>query len=106
MIRVMATQVVSDVKEIVMLNVEPNAFENAVFNTDPSEPDALYELGLKYATGQGAPMDFVSAHKWFNLAAVRGDIRAREERATMAELMSADQVSLAQKQAREWLQRH
>ena len=34
--------------------------------------DALYNLGLAYSTGQGVAPDFVVAHKWFNLAALRG----------------------------------
>jgi TPR repeat protein len=89
-----------------MLNVEPTTFETAVLDADGRMPDALYDLGLMYATGDGAPQDLVSAHKWFNLAAIRGDIRAREERAALSEMMSADQISLAQRQAREWLQHH
>ena len=35
-------------------------------------PDALYNLGLAYSTGQGVSVDYIAAHKWFNLAAMRG----------------------------------
>ncbi len=45
--------------------------------------DALYNLGLAYSTGQGVGVDMVAAHKWFNLAAVRG-VRSRQELAQPA----------------------
>ena len=34
-------------------------------------PDALFELGMLYATGLDVDVDLVTAHKWFNLAAAR-----------------------------------
>ncbi len=51
-------------------------------------------------------MDLVEAHKWFNLAAVRGSEDAKICRKDMAEQMSAHEVAAAQKAAREWLTRH
>lgn len=69
-------------------------------------PDALFELGMVYATGRDVDVDFVTAHKWFNLAAARGNASARTYRVELAQEMTADQVSEAQKQAREWLQTH
>jgi TPR repeat protein len=50
-------------------------------------------------------VDFVAAHKWFNLAAMRGVDEAKGWRATMASEMSAAQIAEAQRQAREWLSR-
>jgi TPR repeat protein len=35
--------------------------------------DALFELGLMCCAGRDAAPDLVSAHKWFNLAATRGN---------------------------------
>ena len=43
--------------------------------------DALYNLGLAYSTGQGVGVDFIAAHKWFNLAAMRGVDEAKRWRA-------------------------
>lgn len=63
----------------------------------------LYALGLKHSTGRGVPVDYVEAHKWFNLAAMRGNIAARAWRTQLAQEMSAAQVAEAQRQAREWL---
>jgi TPR repeat protein len=65
--------------------------------------EALYNLGLAYSTGQGVTQDIVAAHKWFNLAAMRGINAARAWRNQMAAEMSASQIALAQKLAREWL---
>ena len=65
--------------------------------------DALYNLGLAYSTGQGVGVDFIAAHKWFNLAAVRGVDAAKGWRNQLAGEMNAGQIAQAQKLAREWL---
>ncbi|HKA46810.1 MAG TPA: hypothetical protein VKD68_01515 [Methyloceanibacter sp.] len=66
-------------------------------------PDALFELGLLYATGLDVEADLVVAHKWFNLAALRGNRAALARRIELAREMTASQVAQAQKLAREWL---
>jgi hypothetical protein len=50
--------------------------------------------------------DLVVAHKWFNLAAARGNQSALVRRIELAREMSTDQIAEAQKLAREWLQTH
>ena len=67
-------------------------------------PDALFELGMLYATGRDVAADLVAAHKWFNLAAARGNAAAMKRRVELAREMSAEQVAEAQRLAREWLQ--
>ena len=37
--------------------------------------DSFYELGMMYSIGRSVPVDYVTAHKWFNLAALRGNGR-------------------------------
>jgi TPR repeat protein len=69
-------------------------------------PDALFELGMLYATGRDVAADLVVAHKWFNLAAARGNPSALTHRIELAREMSVDQVAEAQRLAREWLQTH
>lgn len=69
-------------------------------------PDALYELGLRYCTGREVDLDLVTAHKWFNLAALRGNKAALDCRLELAREMSRYQVAEAQKAAREWLASH
>lgn len=68
--------------------------------------DALYDLGLLYSTGQGVDLDYIAAHKWFNLAAISGVRRAAVDRAELAQDMSRGQIEEAQRQARMWLEAH
>lgn len=52
--------------------------EQALQRADTEQTgEALYDLGILFSTGQGVDMDYVEAHKWFNLAALRGVIEAR-----------------------------
>lgn len=69
-------------------------------------PDALFELGLMYCAGREVSVDFVSAHKWFNLAALRGNDDAKRYRTELAREMSRTEIARAQKLAREWISRH
>ncbi|GAB4525590.1 MAG: hypothetical protein Tsb0010_09250 [Parvularculaceae bacterium] len=67
----------------------------------------MCKLGLVFSTGQGGqPVDYVIAHKWFNIAATKGSKEARAYRAELAREMTPDQVAEAQRQAREWLAAH
>lgn len=66
--------------------------------------DELFKLGLLYSTGQGgAPLDYVSAHMLFNLAAMRGSLEAKVYRKELSQEMASEDVAEAQRQAREWL---
>ena len=35
-------------------------------------PDVLFERGLYWASGRSGVVNLVAAHKWFNLAALKG----------------------------------
>ena len=66
--------------------------------------DELFRLGLLYSTGQGgAPLDDVSAHMLFNLAAMRGSLEAKIYRKELSQEMASTDVAEAQRAAREWL---
>jgi TPR repeat protein len=80
--------------------------EQAEVGAQMGASDALFELGMLYATGRDVDADLVVAHKWFNLAAARGNRSALSHRIELAREMSADQIAEAQKLAREWLQTH
>jgi TPR repeat protein len=69
-------------------------------------PDALFELGLLYCTGREVSLDLVEAHKWFNLAALRGNAEARRYRFEISQEMSRADIGRAQRAAREWLAQH
>ena len=68
------------------------------------DAEALFELGAIFSTGaQGAELDLIEAHKWFNLAALKGNAAAHVCRAELADEMSRAEIAEAQKQARAWL---
>jgi hypothetical protein len=48
-------------------------------------------------------VDYVAAHKWFNLAAMKGSELAKSWRAQISAEMNTGQIAEAQKLAREWL---
>jgi TPR repeat protein len=88
------------------------AFENDAISTgiplpeSDSSGDELLRMGLLYSTGQGgAPLDYVSAHMLFNLAAMRGSEEAKKYRRELSAEMDRDMVNEAQRAAREWLAR-
>jgi uncharacterized protein len=58
---------------------------------------------MMYSTGADVPTDYVSAHKWFNLAAMRGNAEAVRLRREIAVQMTSAEVALAQRAARDWL---
>ena len=75
--------------------------EHAVPVEASDNADVLFELGLLYASGRSVGLDLVSAHKWFNLAAMKGIDEARRWRAQLSGEMSANQIAEAQRQARD-----
>ncbi len=72
--------------------------------TSDMNGDDLFRLGLMYSTGQGgAPMDRVSAHMIFNLAAMKGSMEARIYRREMSQEMEREEIAEAQRAARRWI---
>lgn len=69
-------------------------------------PDALFELGLMYCSGREVELSLVEAHKWFNLAAMRGNDDAKRYRLEISREMSKAEVAEAQRRAREWIKYH
>jgi TPR repeat protein len=66
--------------------------------------DELFRLGMMYSTGQGgAPLDLVSAHMLFNLAALKGSVEATVYRRELSLEMEREDVAEAQRAARRWL---
>ena len=67
---------------------------------------AQYNLGAAYYNGRGVPQDDVQAHMWFNLGASRqtGEARVNAVRGRddVAGRMTPDDLSEAQRLAREW----
>jgi TPR repeat protein len=72
-----------------------------------STGDELCRIGLLYSTGHGgAPLDLVSAHMLFNLAAMRGSEEAKRYRRELSAEMDREMVAEAQRAARQWLQQY
>lgn len=68
------------------------------------DADACFDLGIAYSSGvDGICVDLIEAHKWFNLSALAGSVRAQQCRAEIAEEMTAREIAEAQRQARAWL---
>ncbi len=65
--------------------------------------DIFYELGMMYSTGRSVPTDFVSAHKWFNIAALKGNKDAIRLRREIAQQMTEIEIATAQRAARDWI---
>ena len=68
--------------------------------------EIFFQLGMRYSIGRDVAADYVEAHKWFNLAAMRGDRSAVAYRQELAEEMSAAEVATAQRAARDYLHLH
>jgi TPR repeat protein len=68
--------------------------------------DVLFDLGMLYSSGRCGRVDLVAAHKWFNLAALRGRVDAIALRREVAEMMSELEIATAQREARGWMMAH
>jgi TPR repeat protein len=68
--------------------------------------DALFDLGMMFASGRTGQVDLIAAHKWFNLAALKGRADAIVLRREVAELMSDADIAIAQRDARAWMTTH
>ena len=66
-------------------------------------PDVLFERGLYWASGRSGVVNLVAAHKWFNLAAMKGNGDAIRLRRELADQMSDGEIAAAQRAARDWL---
>ena len=69
-------------------------------------PDVLFERGLYWSSGRSGVVNLVAAHKWFNLAALKGRSDAIRMRREVAELMSEAEIAAAQREARDWITTH
>ena len=82
--------------------------ERGLMECEPStrQDDAgsdFFQLGMRYTTDRSAAVDLVSAHKWFNLAAMGGNAEAFRLRREIAVQMTEAEIAVAQRAARDWL---
>jgi TPR repeat protein len=86
-----------------MARFELNECTHAALGDGPVNGNTLFDLGMMYSVGRSVPVDFVTAHKWFNLAAMQGNREAVRLRQEIAEQMSEMEIAAAQRAARAWL---
>lgn len=88
-------------KGIAMTNMEM-----ASGGAEPANAEDCFGLGMVFSAGAGVAIDLVQAHKWFNIAAMRGHRDAAQMRREIAEQMSDSEIGCAQRAARDWLKAH
>ena len=81
-------------------------FDSAVPVSESAIQDVLFERGLYWASGRGGLVDLVAAHKWFNLAALKGRVDAITMRREIADMMTEAEIATAQRDARAWMTLH
>jgi TPR repeat protein len=89
-----------------MARLEIASDEMASLASAQMDGRAFYELGVMYAAGRAVELDRVTAHKWLNIAALRGCREAVSLRTELACEMSPTEIADAQRAARLWLSLH
>ena len=82
------------------------SLEMASGGAEPANAEDCFGLGMVFSAGAGVAVDLVQAHKWFNIAAMRGHKDAAQMRREIAEQMSDSEIGCAQRAARDWLKAH
>ncbi|MBA5778033.1 hypothetical protein H2509_12950 [Stappia sp. F7233] len=89
-----------------MARYEIGSAELAIMGEKPAGAEILLQLGLDSACGRNGVADLVAAHKWFNLAAMKGNREAARHRQEISREMNREEIAEAQRAAREWLKLH
>jgi hypothetical protein len=76
------------------------------YTVEPKDAEGCFALGMNYSAGAGVAVDLIEAHKWFNIAAMRGHADAARLRREIAEQMADAEIGRAQRAARDWLKSH
>lgn len=83
--------------------------ENSIDNditTMTANAESCLALGMKYCIGHGVAQNNITAHKWFNIAAIKGSDKAKSYRLELSQEMTASEIAEAQRQARQFLTLH
>lgn len=89
-----------------MARFDIQAYDEAGLAQGADSADIFFRLGMMHSIGRAVEPDLVSAHKWFNIAALKGHAGAAGYRQEVAAEMSSAQIAEAQRAAREWLHLH
>lgn len=88
-----------------MARFDFNTAENGSMGAS-AQADILFNMGLMYATGRDCDVNLVAAHKWLNIAAIKGCERAAQLRTELGASMSKLELATALRGAREWMTTH
>ena len=83
--------------------MEMSEFTPAGIGEGPVAADTMFELGMMYSSGREVPVDLIAAHKWFNIAAMKGHAEAAQLRREIAAEMKDAEIGQAQRAARDWI---
>ncbi|MGH6770988.1 MAG: SEL1-like repeat protein [Xanthobacteraceae bacterium] len=86
-----------------MARFEISDIAQSALGEAPASADTFFDLGMMYSIGCSVPIDYITAHKWFNLAALRGNQDAARLRREIADQMTETEIAEAQRAARAWL---
>ncbi|MEA3025677.1 MAG: uncharacterized protein QOF91_962 [Alphaproteobacteria bacterium] len=86
-----------------MARLEMPELTPAGIGEGPIVADTIFKLGMMYASGREVPIDLIIAHKWFNIAAMKGHPEAAQRRREIAAEMKDAEIGQAQRAARDWL---
>lgn len=89
-----------------IMGAKMTSVEIAAGGIEPVNAEDCFSMGMVFSSGAGVPIDLVQAHKWFNIAAMRGHKDAAQLRREIAEQMSDSEIGCAQRAARDWLKAH
>ena len=79
---------------------------NEEINSMTANADSCLAMGMKYCIGHGVAQNNIVAHKWFNIAAIKGSEKAKSYRLELSQEMTASEIAEAQRQARQFLTLH
>ena len=86
-----------------MARFEISSIDEATLGVANAGEDVFFQLGMMYSIGSDVPTDYVTAHKWFNISAMRGNAEAIRLRREIATQMNEAEIATAQRAARTWL---
>jgi uncharacterized protein len=79
---------------------------NSDITTMTANAESCLAMGMKYCIGHGVQQNNITAHKWFNIAAIKGSDKAKSYRLELSQEMTASEIAEAQRQARQFLTLH
>ena len=89
-----------------MARLEMPELMPASLGAGPVTADTMFSLGMMYSSGHEVPVDLITAHKWFNIAAMKGHAEAARLRREIAAEMADAEIGQAQRAARDWIKAH